>query len=389
MEMQKVKENWMRKIAAWLPVFAIFALFAPAEATRFTAGEHYALKADTIIYDDLAIAVKEATLAGRILGDLIFAGNGLSSTGRVEGSVLAGGNNLQITGPVARSVRAFMSSLMIDDTVGHNVTAFGGELRLQQGAVIGRDVTFFGGTLVVAGKIDGKLTFAGGELVVSGIIKKGAKVKADKITLTSTAVIEGDFDYTSKKEAKIDSAAVITGKINHQLPKKKSGKGISGWTIFWWLLWRTSELVAGFLLIALFRKQMIALKETVAHSFLKTLGVGLLAFIVIPVMALLFAVVIVGLPLTLVLTAFYVVALFLSCNFTGLPVGEAVLRLFKKEAPVSPYAAMTIGVVLIQLLETVPYFGTLVVFVTAWIGLGAIILGGSRLSAHLPEAASR
>lgn len=377
----------MRKITAWLPLVAVFALFAPAQATRFAGGEHYALKADTVIDDDLAIAVKEATLAGRILGDLIFAGNGLSATGRVEGSVLAGGNNLQITGPVARSVRAFMSSLMIDDTVGHNVTAFGGELRLQQGAVIGRDVTFFGGTLVVSGKIDGKLNFYGGELVISGTIRKGAKVKADKITLTSTAVIEGDFDYTCKKEAKIDSGAVVTGKINHQLPKKSSDKKISGWGVFWWLLWRTSELVTGFLLIALFRKQMIALKETVTRSFLKTLGVGLLAFIVIPVMALLFAVVIVGLPLTLVLTAFYVVALFLSCNFTGLPVGEAVLRLFKKEGPVSPYAAMTVGVVLIQLLETVPYFGTLVLFVTAWIGLGAIILGASRLSAHLPEAA--
>ncbi len=377
----------MRKIAAWLPLLAVFALLVPAQATRFVGGEHYALKADTVVDDDLAIAVKEATLAGRILGDLIFAGNGLSATGRVDGSVLAGGNNLQISGPVSRSVRAFMSSLMIDDTVGHNVTAFGGELRLQQGAVIGRDVTFFGGTLVVAGKIDGQLNFYGGELVISGTVRKGAKVKADKITLTSTAVIEGDFDYTSKKEAKIDSAAVVTGKINHELPKKKSGRGISGWDVFWWLLWRTSELVTGFLLIALFKKQMIALKETAARSFLKTLGVGLLAFIVIPIMALLFAVVIVGLPLTLVLTAFYVVALFLSCNFTGLPAGEAVLRLFKKEGPISPYAAMTVGVVLIQLLETVPYFGTLVVFVAAWIGLGAIILGGSRLSAHLPETA--
>jgi cytoskeletal protein CcmA (bactofilin family) len=377
----------MRKSAAFLTLVAVFALFRTGEATRFAGGEHFALKADSTVDDDLVIGVKEATLAGRIAGDLIFAGNGLSATGPVEGSVLAGGNNLQITGPVSRSVRAFMSSLMVDDSVGHNLTAFGGELRIQQGAVIGRDVTFFGGTLVVAGKIEGKLNFAGGELVISGTIRRGAKVKADKITLTSTAVIEGDFDYTSKKEAKIDSAAVVTGKINHELPKKKSGQGISGWDVFWWLLWRTSELVTGFLLIALFKKQMIALKETVARSFLKTLGVGLLAFIVIPIMALLFAVVIVGLPLTLVLTAFYVVALFLSCNFTGLPAGESVLRLFKKEETVSPYAAMTVGVILIQLLETVPHFGMLVVFATAWIGLGSIILGGSRLSARLPEAA--
>jgi hypothetical protein len=113
-----------------------------------------------------------------------------------------------------------------------------------------------------------------------------------------------------------------------------------------------------------------------------------LSFVVIPIIALLFAVVIIGLPLTLVLTAFYLVALILACNFTGLPLGEGVLRLFKKEGPISLYASMTVGVLVIQLLEEVPYFGMLVLFATAWIGLGAIILGSYRLSQQLPGESS-
>ena len=84
------------------------------------------------------------------------------------------------------------------------------------------------------------------------------------------------------------------------------------------------------------------------------------------------------------LTAFYLVALVLACNFTGLPLGEGILRLFKRERPVSLYASMTVGVLLIQLLEEVPYFGMLVLLVTAWIGLGAIILGSYQFSQELP-----
>ncbi|HLG94008.1 MAG TPA: polymer-forming cytoskeletal protein, partial [candidate division Zixibacteria bacterium] len=265
-----------------------------------------------------------------------------------------------------------------------NLVAFCGTARLPEGSVVEKDAHVFSGNLMVGGKINGSLNFYGGELVIAGTVGKGVKIKADKVTLTSTARIEGDFTYTSKKEAKIEEGAVITGQTTHNLPKKKDGKPVSGWGVFWWLVWRTSELLTGFLLIALFQKQMTALKGTVLNSFLKTLGIGLLSFVVIPVMALLFAVIIIGLPLTLALTAFYLVALVLACNFTGLPLGEGILRLFKKEGPISLYASMTVGVLLIQLLEEVPYFGMLVLFATVWIGLGTIILGSYRLSQQLP-----
>lgn len=373
-----------KKSAVFLSFAAIFIFSLPAYATQLAGGEHFSLKADSLVDDDLILAVKEASLSGRITGDLLFAGSGLSLSGPVDGNVLAAGQHLSLKGPVKGSVRAFCSDLTVEHTVGRNLVAFCGTARLPEGAVVEKDAHIFSGNLMVSGKINGRLNFYGGELVIAGTVGKGAKIKADKITLTSTARIEGDFVYTSKKEAKIEEGAVITGQTTHNLPKKKEGGGISGWSIFWWLVWRTSELVAGFLLIALFRKQMTALKETVTVSFLKTLGTGLLSFVVIPVMALLFAVIIIGLPLTLVLTAFYLVVLVLACNFTALPLGEGVLRLFKKEKPVSLYASMTAGVLLIQLLEEVPYFGMLVLLTTAWIGLGAVILGSYRLSQGLP-----
>ncbi|MCI0405480.1 MAG: polymer-forming cytoskeletal protein [candidate division Zixibacteria bacterium] len=376
------------KLAVFLSFAAIFVFSAPASATRLAGGEHFSLKSDSLLDDDLILAVKEASISGRITGDLLFAGSGLSLAGPVEGNVWAAGQHVALKGPVQGSVRAFCSDLTIENGVGRNLLAFCGTARLPEGAVVGKDVHIFSGNLMVGGKINGRLNFYGGELVIAGTIGKGAKIQADKITLTSTARIEGDFTYTSKKEAKVEEGAVITGQTTHNLPKKKDGKPLSGWSVFWWLVWRTSELLTGFLLIALFQKQMTAIKGTVSDSFLKALGIGLLSFVVIPVLALLFAVIIIGLPLTLVLTAFYLVALVLACNFTGLPLGEGILRLFKKEGPLSLYASMTVGVLVIQLLEEVPYFGMLVLLATAWIGLGAVILGSYRLSRQLPGQGS-
>ncbi|MGH8004459.1 MAG: bactofilin family protein [Limisphaerales bacterium] len=372
------------RLAVFLSFVAIFAFPPPAPATRLVGGEHFSLKADSVVDDDLILAVKEASLSGRITGDLLFAGSGLSLSGPVDGNVLAAGQHLSLKSPVKGSVRAFCSDLTVENTVGRNLLAFCGTARLPEGAVVEKDVHVFSGNFMVGGKINGRLNFYGDELVIAGTVGRGAKIEADKITLTSTARIEGDFIYTSKKESKIEEGAVVTGQTTHNLPKKKDGKPISGWSVFWWLVWRTSELLTGFLLIALFRKQMTALKSTVCDSFLKTLGIGLLSFVVIPVLALLFAVIIIGLPLTLVLTALYLVALVLACNFSGPPLGEGILRLFKKEGPVSLYASMTVGVLIIQLLEEVPYFGMLVLLATSWIGLGAVILGSYRLSQQLP-----
>ena len=375
----------MRNKWAVFPFFAaIFAFSLPASATRLAGGEHFSLPADSLVDDDLILAVKEASLSGRIVGDLLFAGSGLSLSGPVDGNVLAAGQHLSFKGPVKGSVRAFCYDLTVENTVGRNLIAFCGTARLPEGAVVAKDVHLFSGNLMVSGKINGRLNFYGGEAVIAGTVGKGANIKADKITLTSTARIEGDFTYTSKKEANIEEGAVVTGQTTHNLPKKKDGKPFSAWSVFWWMVWRASELLTGFLLIALFHKQMTAFKETVSVSFLKTLGIGLLSFVVIPIMALLFAVLVIGLPLTLALTAFYLVALVLACNFTGLPLGEGILRLFKKERPVSLYASMTVGVLLIQLLEEVPYFGMLVLLTTAWIGLGSVILGSYRLSQQLP-----
>ena len=376
------------KVAVFLFLAAVFVFPLPGHTTRLAGGEHFSLKADSVVDDDLVLAVKEASLFGRITGDLLFAGSGLVLSGPVGANVLAGGQHLSLKGPVAGSVRVCCSDLTVENRVGRNLAALCGTARLPEGCIIEKDVHIFSGNLMLGGRINGSLNFYGGELVISGTVGQGAKIKADKITLASTARIEGDFTYTSKKEAKIEAGAVVTGQTTHILPKKKDGKGLAGLDIFWWLVWRTSELITGFLLIVLFRKQMSACKETIATSFLKTLGTGLLSFVVIPVMAILFTVTIVGLPLTLVFTAFYLVALVLACNFTGFPLGEGLLRLFKKEGLISPYVSMTVGVLVIQLLEEVPYFGTLLLLVTAWIGLGAIILGSYRLSLQLPGPAS-
>jgi len=364
-------------------LFIISAFPLAADATRLIVTDHFTVPRDTVINDDLVIGAKEADVAGTVSGDLIFGGNGLSQTGPVEGSVWAGGKSIQLKGPVSGSARIFSSELTLENSVARNLMAFCGDVRMSAEAEIGQDAHMFCGNIMLGGKINGALYARCGEIIISGKVGKGANIKADKITLTPTAVIEGDFIYTSKKEAKISTGAQILGKTVHNLPGKKESK-TSAWDVFWWIIWRISELITGFLLIALFAKQMNAFKEAATRSFLKTIGVGLLAFIVIPIIALLFVVTIVGLPLTLVLTAFYVVALFLASNFTGLPFGEGILRLFKKQGPISPYLAMTVGVILIQLLETVPYFGTLVLLVAAWVGLGSILLGGYRLTEKLP-----
>ena len=60
-------------------------------------------------------------------------------------------------------------------------------------------------------------------------------------------------------------------------------------------------------------------------------------------------------------------------------VGNRLLRLMGSTDP-SPYLALILGIPLLYLVFAVPYAGRVLWFVTAWVGLGSIILATRNYS---------
>ncbi len=129
----------------------------------------------------------------------------------------------------------------------------------------------------------------------------------------------------------------------------------------------------GALLVLLAPRGADAVAAAATGSALASGGFGLLAFVGLPVLAVLGVVSLVGLPLGLALLL--ALALLYSVGFAWsvYTVGRSIWR-----EPRSRWLALLFGWVIVAGLSAIPYVGGSVWFVGAVLGLGAMIVAGWR-----------
>ncbi|MCK4428482.1 MAG: hypothetical protein KAW16_08375, partial [candidate division Zixibacteria bacterium] len=251
----------LSKIEILLTILALlltFFNFNPCFGTEFKAGENFLFPDTLIIDDDLVIAGNTIKSDATIKGDLISASSRLVQNGIVEGSVIAGAKDLDILGQVNGSVRGFAQNINVNGVVNRNLIAFCYALNIKPDADIGGDVSAFCGELTLDGKVGKGLRGAIGTLIISGTVNGDVSVDADKITLMPTAKILGDFKYKSKKKAKIESGALVTGQTlwtKKEKKEEKKAKGIfTAKSVITEILFLLALMITGIVLTLIFKK---------------------------------------------------------------------------------------------------------------------------------------
>lgn len=141
-----------------------------------------------------------------------------------------------------------------------------------------------------------------------------------------------------------------------------------------------ASLAAGLLLAAVGARQVRAAERVIADEPLKVFGVGLLSVIVIPIVAIVATITVVGAPLGLgILLGFLPLVAFVGFLVAGTFIGEELLGTRKEPAAERPYRGALLGIVLLQVIGLVPFIGGLATAVASVLGLGAILLLGWRV----------
>jgi MFS family permease len=140
-----------------------------------------------------------------------------------------------------------------------------------------------------------------------------------------------------------------------------------------------ASVVAGLLLVGVGTRQLRATERVIATEPLNAFGTGLFAAIVIPILAIVAIVTIVGAPLGLgILLGALPLLAFAGFLVGGIFLGEELLGSRKEPAAARPYRGALLGIVLLQVIGLVPIVGGLATAVTSILGLGAILLLGWR-----------
>ena len=401
--------NWYRHGRlirySWLLVTAVILIgFQSASGSVFRSDSgNVNISNLHIIDDDLFVFAQALDADGEIGGDLFGFAYRQVVRGRVSNSANLIGRYVSNRGIIEGSLRAFGETIDIDGTISGSAVLLGSEITVSQASQIGRDLHTAGGRIVVDGRIGGKVVLRAEEVILGGHIESDVNIRASRIIIMSSATINGNVSYVSKNEdaLTIEPGSDVTGDVLWQeraLEKEEGG--------ITWLAVQISSTLAAFLfglvVVRLFRpyaeESFKQLKEKTLASFATGLA-GLVGFgicLIVLVVAITFlasgsvmlssdTTVILGLllvvfsTLALPLSAFIGVTgwiIFYSGKIVvAFLVGFILVQMIKKGLEPLKAGSLMLGLVILLILFSIPWIGTLIYLASVVTGAGAILLG--------------
>jgi hypothetical protein len=329
-----------RGTALLLIAVVVLGVLPGIAAAEQRSGGSIVIEDGETVSEDLTAFGGTVVVRGTVDGDLTaFAGNVIiESDAEVTGSVEATAGNVRIAG-----------------NVGGTATATGGNVFIADTATIDGDLEAAAGTIVVAGSVAGNAELAGGS-----------------VTLTSTASIDGNVEYATGEDGEfINEGATVGGSIT-QNEDLSTGGGFEGpdvggplFGIYGFLV----NVLVGGLLLLVFPDTSRRIADRVEDEPLRTGGIGLLALIGVPIAAVLIAITIIGIPVTIAVLIAYALALWIATIYGRYAVGATVLSYTDVE---NRWAALLVGLVVVAALVRIPVIGGLFEFVVLLLGLGAM-----------------
>jgi hypothetical protein len=241
-----------------------------------------------------------------------------------------------------------------------------GRADVPEGQTVG-DLVVFHGSATVDGTVDGSLTAFDAPVTISGRVNGDVVVFNGRVELRSGANVTGDV--VSQSAPVVASGATIGG-TSKRLQTNTNWEGF-GWAgkLAWWLAVSVSTLVVGLLLIWLVGRGAARILEAGRTRIGPSIGLGLLLFFGLPLLAVIALVTVVGIPLGLGLLAALLLIYALGYSAAAWILGRSIVR-----GPTAWVVAFLVGWAILRVVALVPILGGLVWFAAVVIGLGALAL---------------
>jgi hypothetical protein len=239
-----------------------------------------------------------------------------------------------------------------------------GRADVPQGRQVG-DLVVFHGSSTVDGTVDGSLTAFDAPVTISGRVNGDVVVFNGRVELQSGANVTGDV--VSQQAPVVASGATIGGATN-RLQTRTNWEGF-GWAgkLAWWLAVSVSTLVVGLLLVWLTGRGAARILEAGRTRVGPSIGLGLLLFFGLPLLAVMALVTVVGIPFGIGLLAALLLIYALGYSAAAWVLGRSILR-----EPTAWVVAFLAGWAILRVAALVPILGGLVWFAAVVVGLGAL-----------------
>ena len=365
-------------VSGMTAVALLFLSPALAGAADPTVGQTVVRKGPAVASDLYAFG-GGVDVQADVEGDLVAGGGRVVNARRVQGNLIVAAGSVEIGGAVMRNVRAAGGAVTISGRVVRNLNAGGGTVVVTPEAVIEGRARLVGGEVRMDGTVAKKLYAAGAVVVIGGEVQEDVELVAQEIEVLPTARIKGNLTYWSPRDARISPKAKIQGAITHNLPELPRALARTGAALITVsrLLFVAGLIVTGIALFLLFPGFTRMASQTVGSDPVKSLGLGALLCVTVPVLAILTMFTILGIPLGLILFLAYLASLLVGFLVAAFFLGDVFARAFLPRARHSKLVrvlCLVVALGIMALINQLPYVGGPLMAVAVLIGLGAMSL---------------
>jgi hypothetical protein len=243
----------------------------------------------------------------------------------------------------------------------------------------------FNGDVLIDGTVSETLVVFNGRTEITGTVGEDVVVFNGSVVLRSGSRVGGDV--VSRQTPQVEDGATVEGSVDDLQKRWDYWDVTFVGRLGWWLAYTVSTLVLGLVLLMLARGLDPASIRALRDRLGATIGFGLLWFVLLPIVAIVLLVTIVGIPLGL----FLLFALGLVYSIGYVVGGLALGRLVVKE-PTSRYLAFLAGWGALRVIALVPFLGGIAWLVGTVLGLGTLWVGARAPSGdrtvRVPESPS-
>jgi hypothetical protein len=363
--------------AAYVSVFLVAVaslLLMPAVslAADIRSGDSILVSASSTVVGNAYFAGGSITSNSKISGDLVAAGGTIIVSGPVAADALLAGGTISVLSDISDDARIAGGNITITGSVARDLVVAGGQIHIS-GKGIGGDLLVGGGEVTIDAPVKGNVRIGGGKITINGEVGGNVEIMSDNITLGPTAIIAGDFTYHSSKLATFASGSQIKGKTNFiQTNTNRVAPAALAAFLTFWAIAKFFMVLIGALFVGLFfRRYALEVVTQTIEAPLKTVGLGLVVLIVLPIASLILITTIVGIPFGVLGVLGFIAILIFASLFVPVLLGALIWKLFRRnEEYTITWVSILVGVIAYMILSAIPIIGGLIKFVLILLVLG-------------------
>ena len=248
----------------------------------------------------------------------------------------------------------------------------GTELEIENSEI--RDLFAFAEEIKIKSPITHNAYLAGTKIVIDSEIMGNLSLAAEKIELTENAKINGTLKYPEYAKITVAETAVVNNTKTYKVEETNTTNMMTEFESF--MMSYISILVVGFIMLPLFKKLFTRIKkeELSVKNIAKKTAIGFAILIVAPIAVIVALISLIGMPLSLILLALYIMAIYTSI----IPSGYFLASKMFKDKIKNEYLLLVIGIAAIKLLEYVPVIGGFIALISLCLGISLMLTPGKK-----------